>query len=214
MESQFIKNIYSYQDFIDLDYPESFIKKFNPTQIKKFYPVLFPFKDVDLKNKKLLDIGCGAGIDIIYALSNGIEIAVGIDINLDELKFIEKSSCLHKINGNIETMEFKCKNFFDLVIFNGSFNQIIKKFLVLKKIKTLLKNNGKIIICDIFWCGENIDERNFYKKIPDSWNLNIGGSLTEEEFLNIAFKVNLKIINFSVKETIYPLKIAKAVLEK
>ena len=204
-------NFYSSKEFLkSLGYPYDFINKIPEIIIKNSFPVLFPFKNIDVKNRKILDIGCGIGLDCLYLEKNGASFVLGIDISFSLLK---ESLAKIKSVSDIEDMAFKKNKFFDIILFNGSFNQIFKKFLILNFIHKILKKEGIVIICDLMWIGSN-KELEMYRKDEDAWIFNIGGCLTEKEIWNIECRTLFKIKFFEKIEEVYPLKKFKLILEK
>ncbi len=200
------------RDFlVDIGYPEKFVNNLNQKEILNSYPVVFPFKNINLERKRILDIGCGSGLDAKFCIENGADFVVGIDIHAKGEAF--KNKKFLRIIGDIEqSISFKF-SYFDLIVFNGSFNQIIKKFSVLKKIRNLLKENGIVIICDLLWI-DDISKKDIYKKDLHSWVFNIGGSLTESEFLNIVNLTRFKVVKFEKIEKVFPVERMRTVLRR
>ncbi|WP_375513556.1 class I SAM-dependent methyltransferase [uncultured Nostoc sp.] len=109
-------------------------------------------------NLKILDAGCGNGlylIDIVEALENIYSVdGVGVDLTEEMIDISRKRSQYLKgkyewIQIDLENDDYKSKlgeDQFDIIIMNGVvcyFNNIPK---VLKSLKTLLKQDGKLII--------------------------------------------------------------------
>ena len=105
---------------------------------------------LDLKNKKVLDIGCNLGYFVFHYSKNGA-IADGIDIGLDFIKKASKIKNLlysqHDINfycGNI--LQFKEKNY-DMISILSTFHYFREKQReVLEKIHFLLNDDGLLIL--------------------------------------------------------------------
>ena len=91
--------------------------------IKHFYDSLFPFKDLDLTGKKVLDIGSGAGFPIVpLCLLNNRMLGYAIDSNNKKIFFLNKvknelgMDNLHIINGRAEILAHKTfRDSFDIV---------------------------------------------------------------------------------------------------
>ena len=195
-----------------LGYPDRYLSHFY--HYLNIFPVAYPFENINLKNKKILDIGCGSGFDAFCALNEGAKLVVGIDISFSVLISKHAINNFYKICADLdEGVPINQKIEFDLIIFNGSFNQIIKKFSVLKNLKTLLKKDGIIVICDLIWCGTT-KEKEFYSNNFETWIVNIGGSLTEKDIWNILNKLNLEVLKYTILEEIYPLKRFKVIAKK
>ena len=218
---QKIKNIYFYNNpilkkfsnpefLINIGYPKNFLKKLPKNIIDNSFPVVFPFNDINLKNKKLLDLGCGIGLDSAYAIHMKAKFVVGIDISFSILK---NGVNFPKINANIEQIPIKKRQFFDIILFNGSFNQIIKKYSLLNLIFNFLNINGIVIICDLFWIGQK-EELEIYRNNEDAWLFNVGGCLTEQSILNIEAETQFKILIFEKLEKENPVQKYRLILKK
>ncbi|OGX15234.1 MAG: hypothetical protein A2166_00400 [Omnitrophica WOR_2 bacterium RBG_13_41_10] len=139
------------------------------------------FRNVNLINKSILEIGCGTGVYSVWAKLNGAKLAVGLEPEVDGCedessnifkKFISELSidnteCIPQIIEEYKPNGLK----FDIVLSNNSINHLDEnacmrldtnldaqeKYLVIfKKIKSLMNHNGKLIILD------NSD-KNFFK---------------------------------------------------
>jgi arsenite methyltransferase len=107
------------------------------------------------KGDVVLDIGCGAGVDTIFAamMTGPTGKAVGIDI-VPEM--------LQRAKSNMEMTELKNVSFksvseeylsfsdaeFDVVISNGAINLIPDKVRLLKEILRVLKPGGRLMVAD------------------------------------------------------------------
>ncbi len=203
--------IHSNNNFLlELGYPKDFINKLDSDKIKNSYPVAFPFKDIQLFNKNILDIGCGIGIDCYYSIYNLSKFVLGIDISFS---LLQNSIANNKILGDAQKLPLKNKPFFDIINFNGSFNQIVKKFSLLNYLYEILKKDGIIIICDLMWIGE-YEELQYYKSDSDFWIFNIGGCLTEESIWNIECNTLFKILKFEKFEKEFPIQKYRLILKK
>jgi len=213
-----IKEVYSKENrlssktfLIEIGYPIEFVDNLEDSHILNSYPVAFPFENIELNGKIILDVGCGFGIDARYCLENGAECVIGMDLYWKYNSY--RNEKFLRIIGDIEkVIPFKFGKF-DLLLFNGSFNQIIKKFSVLKKIRNLLKKDGIVIICDLLWI-DDISKKDIYKNDLYSWIFNVGGSLTEQEILNIVKATGYRIFNINKFERIYPVERVRVILRK
>lgn len=120
-------------------------------------PFLFgPMK----KGERVLDIGCGGGVDsIIAAIMVGPEGSVaGIDIIPEMLERAERNlketnmSNVRLHQASAESLPFPDKSF-DAVISNGVFNLIPDKHRALSEAFRVLKPDGRIIIADQILSG-------------------------------------------------------------
>jgi SAM-dependent methyltransferase len=107
------------------------------------------------KGDVVLDIGCGAGVDTIFAamMTGPTGKAVGLDI-VPEM--------LQRAKSNMEMTDLKNVSFellveehlpfveaeFDVVISNGTINLIPDKAMLLKEIWRVLKPGGRLMLAD------------------------------------------------------------------
>ncbi len=90
---------------------------------------------VNVKNKTVLDVGTGTGIQAINALKKGAKIAVGIDINPYAIEIAKENALLNKLKLNEDIFFFKSDLFknldeikgnlkinkFDIILFNAPY---------------------------------------------------------------------------------------------
>ena len=100
-----------------------------------------------LKDKKLLDIGCGLGESSVYFALNGAEVTA-VDISPEMVKFTNKLS--KKYNVVIQSMVCSATemnfehNFFDFIYCANLLHHlpVSDRFLFLNKVQKFLKNKG------------------------------------------------------------------------
>jgi SAM-dependent methyltransferase len=118
------------------------IEKYNKSKIE----------DIDLNNKKCLDIGCNAGYFCFRMLKNGASSVVGIDASQ---QFINVANDINKEYFKNTNVSFKCVNFFDyetedkfdFIICFSTFHYFFdKQELFIKKSHKLLNDNGIILV--------------------------------------------------------------------
>ncbi len=202
----------SNHDFLlNLGYPEKFLLKLDKEIIINSFPISFPFKNIDLNNKTYLDIGCGVGLDCCYAQDNSAKFVLGIDLSYSLIKNrLNFMKLIYDVNN---FLPFKENSFFEVINFNGSFNQIIKKFSLLENLFKILKDNGVIIINDLLWIGTE-EELHYYKNDENAWIFNIGGCLTENSIWDIEARTLFKISLFEKLEKEYPIQKFRLILKK
>ena len=108
-------------------------------ELKKLMP--------DFKNKKVLDLGCGFGWHCHYAVENGANFVLGIDISknmLDEAKKRNFSKKIKYLQIPIEDFDYP-KQSFDVVISSLAFHYIENFEDICKKVYNTLTPNGKFI---------------------------------------------------------------------
>ena len=113
------------------------------------------------KNQKILDVGCGSGIQMRAAINSGAKSVLGIDIDSESLKLCKKSGLKVKKSNLFSNVKGK----FDLIIFNPPYlpkderedvksaratsggkngDEIILRFL--KKAPKFLEKDGSILL--------------------------------------------------------------------
>ncbi|MEG2173840.1 MAG: methyltransferase domain-containing protein [Desulfovibrionaceae bacterium] len=131
--------------------------------------------------ERILDIGCGCGVDTLLAAMRITEggSAVGIDISSQMVKKARKFADEAHIK-NVTFIEGGMGQWlwpdesFDRILSNGVFNLIQDKESALKKIFSLLKPQGSIVIADqiripLGASTMSIDPSS--SRYPDSWAL-------------------------------------------
>jgi SAM-dependent methyltransferase len=144
-----------------LGYPSSFISTL-PDEISRFYcGVGNPFCLGTIKEgETVLDLGCGVGIDPLFAAKAvgstgkvfGIDLVAEMlnharnnakTLGLDNISFME---------GSAEALDFP-NNCFDVAISNGAINLIPDKKSVLAEVFRVLNHNGRFMIADQVLAG-------------------------------------------------------------
>jgi len=108
---------------------------------REMHKLNFIKKNINVKNKKILESNCGAGI-IISDLKKKAKLTAGLD-NIYYKDFLEKNN--HLFFKDIKQIK-KSKNKFDLIF---SFSELEHKYNpveFLRDLKTILNKKGKIIL--------------------------------------------------------------------
>jgi len=112
-----------------------------------------------LKNKIILDFGCGTGKFSRFLRDKGARI-VSLDISKEMLQIAKQYDCknikYYQINP-YDKLNFD-KDFFDAAVANFVFSTIsskIKIVSILKEINRILKKNGLIVILNSNWDKSN-----------------------------------------------------------
>jgi len=125
-----------------------------------------PFSLAEItKGEVILDFGCGAGVDTIFAskLTGDEGRVVGLDI-VPEMLLKAKSN---KTSAGISNIEFLLSledslpfedNTFDSIISNSVINLVPEKEDILKELYRCLKPGGKIMLVDQIFIGKQIKE--------------------------------------------------------
>ena len=119
-----------------------------PYQIKTYLNLL---KNIETKNKSILDLGCGWGRGT-YTIQKYFKdsTVTGTDINYSFIDYAKSNykNC-YFLRDNIYKTNLK-SNSFDIILLNCSMHFFYDQDIVLKNIKKLLKEKGKLIVTDLF----------------------------------------------------------------
>jgi ubiquinone/menaquinone biosynthesis C-methylase UbiE len=151
----------------------------------------------DVKNQKVLDIGCGTGRYCELLAKRGAKV-VGLDPSPRMLEYAKKKIttdlkfelCL----GRIEDAEFPT-NHFNIVVSALTLGHIPELEPVIKKISRIIKSRGRLIVSDIhpYWpiSGHNYTE--FFDRSGQEYRIAEYAHLLEE-YWNL-----LKIFKFGIE---------------
>lgn len=122
----------------------------------------------------VLDIGCGSGVDTIFAakMTGSSGRVVGIDLMPEMLQRAKENITLANLDNvtfkesSAETLSFPSDNF-DVVISNGAFNLVPDKARAISEVFRVLKPGGRLMIADQILIGELPEKR---KEIIKSWS--------------------------------------------
>jgi SAM-dependent methyltransferase len=126
------------------------------------------------KGESVLDIGCGAGVDTLFAamMTGPSGKVVGIDMVSEMLARARENLSLIDMNyiilkeASAENLPFSDQEF-DVVISNGVFNLVPDKAKALLEVYRVLKPEGRLMIADQVLTGELPQEK---KQIIKSWS--------------------------------------------
>ncbi len=96
-----------------------------------------------VKNKKILDIGCGLGNKTYFLEKNNY--LVGCDISLGCLKKAKEHNSLLAVNSDAEKLPFR-NQVFDVVICSEVLEHLINPQNVINEIKRVAKKDARIIL--------------------------------------------------------------------
>jgi 2-polyprenyl-3-methyl-5-hydroxy-6-metoxy-1,4-benzoquinol methylase len=126
---------------------QTYISTNNHWSQKNVFRIL---KDIDFKNKRVLDIGCRDGLFSFYAEKQGAEEIIGIDNDLSRgaVEFLIPyfKSKVKMYQKNLYDITEKDYGKFDIIIFVGVLYHLRYPFYSFKKVKDILSNNGKLVL--------------------------------------------------------------------
>jgi ubiquinone/menaquinone biosynthesis C-methylase UbiE len=134
---------------------ERSIFRFNAHQEARFEWILRCLGDV--KGKTVLDVGCGDGALTYRIAKKGADV-IGIDNSEEGIKLAKEIFNKKKISANfILTDAYKMpieNNSIDCAVLSDVIEHVRKPERLLKEIKRVLKNNGKLVISTPYRFGE------------------------------------------------------------
>lgn len=172
---------------------------------KEHYKDIYDYliSKIDIKNKTILDAGCGVGFGSLLFAKNNATKVTGISVSNLE---IERAN-VTKIKLNLENVEFKVGTFdetppnsFDLIfcveslkhalVFDNSFQILLEG----------LKPTGKLYIVDDFFEGKQSITS---KKFMNDWNLNFLFGMSDLKNSSNQFLIEVEdLTHFMIKESL------------
>jgi SAM-dependent methyltransferase len=148
----------------------------------------------------VLDLGSGAGIDILLAASKvgSTGKVIGVDMTPEMIKRAEENirksgfKNVEVRQGTIENLPVE-DNSVDLIISNCVINLSPEKDKVFAEIFRVLKKGGKMQVSDIV--ADDLPEA--VKNIPEIYNSCIGGAVSEKKY--IEYIKNAGLTNIEIK---------------
>lgn len=122
----------------------SFVTKGTPTS-----EVIEVLKEINWRNKKVLDVGCGTGLFAYNVAKKGADV-LGIDFSRNAIEQAQKK---YKIaNLRFEQLDVtKVTGEYDIIVSIGTLEHMDSPLNTLKLLKKHLKSNGRIIITSPNW---------------------------------------------------------------
>ncbi len=189
----------------ELGYPEKVLRDIPESHWNTFAGCGNPWPHVKVKPCwKILDVGCGSGIDAVtasrYLAPGGL--VVGIDFvheMIDACRRLAESlppyrrCCMYFLEGDGEGLPFRA-NTFDLVVCNGVFSLFEAKKRALEEIYRVLKNGGTLVVCDLIrLCALP----QYFYECGDSWSWCMLGAPSRVEIENLFKDVGFSTVRFS-----------------
>jgi arsenite methyltransferase len=158
-----------------LGYAAEWINSVTNEIVDRFFGVGNPFSIRRVrKGERVLDIGCGCGLDsFVSAMEAGPEgWVVGIDLTAQMLEWACKAKAeasiqnIHFQEASAEALPFKDASF-DLVISNGVLNLVPDKESAFREIARVLRPEGDFVAADLI-VVETMPEKTFASM--DAWS--------------------------------------------
>jgi len=147
-------------------------------------------KTMDVKDKKILEIGSGLGGDIAYLAEKGAN-CTAVDISQTSLKRITKLAKTKSITVKTTFCDAKDLIFkdesFDIVFHQGFLEHFKNPILLLEEQKRVLKKRGYILI-DVPQKYNLYTLYKRWKKIKKQWDIPWETEFTKKELVNIIEK--------------------------
>ena len=126
------------------------------------------------EGESVLDIGCGSGVDTIFAakMTGSTGKVVGVDLMSEMLQRAKENLSMANLDNvtyeqvSSDKLSFPGENF-DVVISNGVFNLVPNKARAFSEVFRVLKPGGRLMIADQILIGELPKER---EQIIKSWS--------------------------------------------
>ena len=140
------------------------IHKISPDVVSKYYGCGLCLPQYPLEGAKILDLGCGAGLDVYIAsqLVGPTGHVVGVDMTEELLAVAKKHQAYHAERFGFSNVEFHQSYLeeladinlepesFDVIISNCVINLCTDKEAVLKECLNLLKPGGELYFSDVY----------------------------------------------------------------
>ncbi|MGK7395404.1 MAG: methyltransferase domain-containing protein [Candidatus Cyclobacteriaceae bacterium M3_2C_046] len=173
-----------------LGYPESILKTMPSEAIRPFAGVGNPFQIGSIsEGEKILDIGCGAGLDCLLAsiYTDHLVEVFGLDMTEAMLEQARKNAAMmgmktvHFIHGQAENIPLPSESI-DVVISNGVINLCLDKAQVFRQIYRVLKPGGRFQIADVLLERPvPVASRN----LVHLWTNCVAGAIPREEYIKV-----------------------------
>jgi 2-polyprenyl-3-methyl-5-hydroxy-6-metoxy-1,4-benzoquinol methylase len=131
----------------------------NPAYVPAQNLCMKHLRSLDLRGKRVLDIGCRDGLFSFAAESMGAKEVIGIDNDLStpatEFLIPFLNSKIKLVQMNLYDLKPDTFGFFDVVVFPGVLYHLRYPFEGLRVIRDVLKVGGRLLIETPIWKGEN-----------------------------------------------------------
>lgn len=103
----------------------------------------------EIKDKVVLDIGCGGGAEVIGAIRRGARFAIGLDsraIFLEAMDKAEESGISNKVEFSTKELKEVAPETIDILLSQNSFEHFSDPLAILQDGYKVLRSNGKFFI--------------------------------------------------------------------
>jgi SAM-dependent methyltransferase len=189
-----------------------------PEQLAAAFPCHSPLPVIrDLRPDAVLDLGCGAGVDLILlAAFPASPRLVGLDFSRGLLAIAGRArrrsqmSPVDLVCGDITRPPF-VPGSFDLITMNGSFNVVVDKHAFLKIAARLLISGGRLLINDLLRLAPFPEN---FTNDPVNWAWNVAGALSTDEIHNLAAGTGFVLERLIIHEPLPPVARAGILLNR
>jgi 2-polyprenyl-3-methyl-5-hydroxy-6-metoxy-1,4-benzoquinol methylase len=130
----------------------------NPAYVPTQQMFMKHLKSLDLKGKRVLDVGCRDGLFSFAAEKMGAAEVVGIDHDLSkpatEFLIPYFKSQVHMFEKNLYDLKAQELGLFDVILFPGVLYHLRYPFWGLKVLREMVKPNGELLIETAIWRGD------------------------------------------------------------
>jgi malonyl-CoA O-methyltransferase len=129
----------------------------------------------DVKNQKVLDIGCGTGRYCMLLTKRGAKV-VGIDPSPRMLEYANRKitpNCRFELHlAKLEDVKFPCSHF-SVVVSALTLGHIAELEPVIREVSRLLKSRGRLVLSDIhpFWPVSGHDYTEFFDESGQEYRI-------------------------------------------
>lgn len=131
---------------------------------------VFPEFENLIKEKEILDYGCGTGYQALALARNGAKYVLGLDTDKEALKKAEALSMTFDLTSQVEfasMIEDRYRGRFDLVISQNSMEHFEDPIKAIDDMKFVLNQNGSILITfGPPWFAPYGSHMHFFTRIP------------------------------------------------
>lgn len=188
-------------------------------KVSKQYPIhkklsdLFGYQDIyeyiltteEIKNKAILDAGCGVGYGSALLAENGAQKVHGISISTREIQQAMEYQAYQNLSFELACFKDIRKDHYDLIVCVESLKHSLDLQNDFTTLLKGLKANGKLIVVDDFF--EGMENKALYS-LMKKWELKY--ALKEEHLIPYTENLNMKSIDlteFVLKPLLWKLKV-------